>query len=61
MIRALAHAHEWTSALRMGKSLIDIAAKTRHSDSYVRTRAQLAFLAPDIQRAILDGRQRTDP
>ena len=57
MIRALAHAHEWTSALRMGKSLIDIAAKTRHSDSYVRTRAQLAFLAPDIQRAILDGRQ----
>jgi DNA invertase Pin-like site-specific DNA recombinase len=57
MIRALARAHEWTAALRTGKSLIDIAAKTRHSDSYVRTRAQLAFLSPDIQRAILEGRQ----
>jgi len=57
MIRALARAHEWTSALRMGKSLIDIAARTRHSDSYVRTRAQLSFLSPDIQRAILEGRQ----
>lgn len=57
LIRALARAHEWTTALRMGKSLTDIAARTRHSDSYVRTRAQLSFLSPDIQRAILEGRQ----
>jgi site-specific DNA recombinase len=55
MLRALARAHTWTADLRRGKSLNDIAAATSHSDSYVRTRAQLAFLAPAIQRAILDG------
>ena len=57
MQRALARAHIWTADLRRGKSLDGIAAATSHSDSYVRTRAQLAFLAPAIQKAILDGRQ----
>lgn len=65
MLRALNRAHTWTADLRRGKSLNDIAAATSHSDSYVRTRAQLAFLSPAIQKAILDGRQppaaRTDP
>jgi site-specific DNA recombinase len=56
MLRALARAHTWTVDLRRGKSLNEIAAATSHSDSYVRTRAQLAFLAPAIQKAILDGR-----
>jgi len=56
MLRALARAHTWTADLRRGKSLNDIAAATSHSDSYVRTRAQLAFLSPKIQKAILDGR-----
>ena len=57
MLRALARAHIWTADLRCGKSLNDIAAATSHSDSYVRTRAQLAFLSPAIQKAILDGHQ----
>ena len=39
------------------KSLNDIAAATSHSDSYVRTRTQLAFLSPKIQNAILVGSQ----
>ena len=56
MLRALARAHTWTTDLRRGKSLNDIAAATSHSESYVRTRPQLAFLAPKIQKAILDGR-----
>ena len=56
MLRALASAHTWKADLRRGKSLNEIAAATSHSDSYVRTRAQLAFLAPAIQKAILDGR-----
>lgn len=57
MLRALARAHIWTADLRQGKSLSDIAAATSHSESYVRTRAQLAFLAPKIQKAILVGSQ----
>ena len=57
LVRALARAHDWTTDLRKGKPLSAIAAATRHSESYIRTRAQLAFLAPAIQSAILDGRQ----
>ncbi|MEP2507700.1 MAG: hypothetical protein ABJH85_23515 [Paracoccaceae bacterium] len=57
MLRALARAHTWTADLRRGKSLSDIAAATSHSESHVQTRAQLAFLSPKIQRAILVGSQ----
>ncbi len=57
MLRALACAHQWVSDLRKGKLLRDIAAGTSHSEAYVRTRAQLAFLSPAIQQAILAGRQ----
>ena len=57
MLRALARAHQWVSDLRKGKPLRDIAAGTSHSEAYVRTRAQLAFLSPVIQQAILAGRQ----
>lgn len=58
--RALARAHTWTTALRNGTPLSDVAAKTRHSASYIRTRGQLAILSPAIQCAILDGRQPLD-
>ena len=57
LLRALARAHAWTTDLRKGTPLSDLATKTRHSDSFIRTRAQLAILSPAIQRAILDGRQ----
>lgn len=46
--------------MRGGKPHGEIAAATRHSQSYIRTRAQLAYLAPAIQSAILDGRQPAD-
>jgi site-specific DNA recombinase len=57
---ALAQAHAWTRDLLTCKSLCQIATKARHSDSYIRTRAQLTVLSPTIQRAILDGRQPPD-
>jgi hypothetical protein len=60
LLRALSRAHSWVADLRGGKPLGEIAAATRHSESYIRTRAQLAFLAPAIQSAILDGRQPAD-
>ncbi|MCE8524011.1 recombinase family protein [Ruegeria pomeroyi] len=60
LLRALSQAHAWVADLRGGKSLGEIAAATRHSESYVRTRAQLAFLAPAIQSAILEGLQPAD-
>ena len=43
-----------------GTSLIDIARQTGHSKPYLRARLPLAFLAPDVQAAILEGRQPAD-
>ena len=59
LLRALARAHAWTSDLRNGKLLSEIAAATSHSESYIRTRTPIAFLAPAIQISILEGRQPT--
>ena len=57
LLRALVLAHTWAADLRKGKTLGKIAAAANCSEAYVRTRVQLAFLSPAIQRAILDGRQ----
>lgn len=58
--RTLAEAHLWARALRVGTSLIEIARQTGRSEPYIRTRIPLAFLAPKVQAAILDGRQPAD-
>ena len=55
--RTLAEAHLWARALRGGTSLTEIARQTGRSEPYIRTRIPLAFLAPKLQAAILDGRQ----
>lgn len=55
LIRVLADAHRWTAALRSGTPLGEIARREGHADAYIRTRAQLAFLSPRLQTAILDG------
>lgn len=60
LLRALSDAHAWTGALRRGEPLGQIAAATPHSEAYIRTRSQLAFLAPGIQPAILAGRPPSD-
>lgn len=53
--RNLARAHDWAQAIRNGDTLVQIAKRERRSESYIRTRLGLAFLAPQIQRAILEG------
>lgn len=58
--KTLAEAHAWARALRGGTSLTEIARKTGRSEPYIRTRIPLAFLAPRIQEAILDGHQPPD-
>ncbi len=58
--RTLAEAHHWARALRAGTPLTEIARTTGHSEPYIRTRIPLAFLAPKLQAAILDGRQPAD-
>ncbi len=55
--RTLAEAHSWARALRAGTSLTAIARETGRSEPYIRTRIPLAFPAPKLQAAILDGRQ----
>ena len=60
LLRALSQAHFWTAELCKGKPLSEIASATSHSESFIRTRSQLAFLSPAIQSAILEGRQATD-
>ena len=55
LIRTLCDAHRWIAALRSGTPLGEIARREGHAESYIRTRAQLAFLSPKLQQAILDG------
>jgi hypothetical protein len=55
--RTLTEAHLWARALRAGTSLTEIARQTGRSEPYIRARIPLAFLAPKLQAAILDGRQ----
>lgn len=59
LIKALAQAHEWRELIERGEvlTLEQIVERTSHDRSYVRRILKLAFLAPDIQRAILTGRQ----
>ncbi len=60
LIRTLAEAHVWAKSLRAGASLSEITTSTGHSEPYIRSRIALAFLAPKLQAAILDGRQPAD-
>ena len=58
--RTLAEAHAWARALRAGTTLAKIAATTRRYEPYICSRLPLAFLAPRVQTAILDGMQPVD-
>lgn len=59
LIRALARAHDWFGRIVRGEAsgLSDIARAERLSRTYVTCFIYLAFLAPDITKAILEGRQ----
>jgi site-specific DNA recombinase len=60
LLRLLAKAHRWCREMREGTRLTEIAKREGHSDSYIRTRAPLAFLSPKIQAAVLAGTQPPD-
>ncbi len=53
----LIRAHGWARDLKAGIQLIEIARRENVPGAFIRTRAQLAFLSPKIQTAILDGTQ----
>ena len=59
LIKALAQAHDWLERILDGRarSINKIAASERKASSYVGRVLRLAFIAPDIQEAIVEGRQ----
>ena len=59
LIRALARAHRWKRLLEEGRyrSAAEMAEAEGVTRSFVNRLLRLTLLAPDIQEAILDGRQ----
>jgi site-specific DNA recombinase len=59
LIKALVRAHDWRDRLESGaaNSTADLAVQEGCHVRYVRNILTLAFLAPDITEAILEGRQ----
>ena len=59
LIRALARAHRWKRLLEEGRdgSAAEIAEVEGVARSFVNRLLRLALFAPDIQEAILDGKQ----
>ncbi|MEM6658740.1 MAG: hypothetical protein AAF625_11680 [Pseudomonadota bacterium] len=53
----LIRTHGWARDLKAGVQLMEIARRESVPSAFIRTRAQLAFLSPKIQAAILDGTQ----
>ncbi|MBY0558594.1 recombinase family protein [Hyphomicrobium sp.] len=62
LLTAIARAHVWVEELKMGRvcNLNEIAHRHGLPSSYVRSHWPLAFLAPSIISAILEGRQPAD-
>jgi hypothetical protein len=59
LVRALARAHRWNRMLEAGRcrSIAEIAEAEKIGRSFVSRLLDLTLLAPDIQEAILEGRQ----
>lgn len=59
LIKALVKANVWKDMIERGevKSVLELAASINMEAKHCRATLHLAFLAPDIQRAILAGRQ----
>jgi DNA invertase Pin-like site-specific DNA recombinase len=60
LVRGLSRAHALVRSAKADPDLTlsELAGASSRADSYVRRLARLAFLAPDIQQAIVEGRQR---
>jgi site-specific DNA recombinase len=57
LVKALAWARDLRRRLEHGKSLNELAREDRCSRPYVSSLIRLAYLAPDITRAIVNGTQ----
>jgi hypothetical protein len=60
LIRALARAHRWRRLIEDGtyRSAVEIAEAEKITRSFVNRLLRITLLAPNIQEAILDGRQQ---
>ena len=59
LMRALARAHRWKRLLEEGRyrSAAEVAEAESVTRSFINRLLRLTLLAPDIQEAMLDGRQ----
>lgn len=57
LIRNIAKAHVWFARIRAGETFSDIAEKESASKRRIQQIVVLAFLAPDIIRSAMDGKQ----
>ncbi|AUH64143.1 recombinase family protein [Paracoccus zhejiangensis] len=57
LVAALGRAHRWLAKLRAGHDIASLARADHLSEGCLRVHLQLAFLAPVIQEAILNGTQ----
>jgi DNA invertase Pin-like site-specific DNA recombinase len=57
LIRNIARAHIWFESIRAGQTFDEIAAAAGTSKRRVQDMVGLAFLAPDMVRQVLEGRQ----
>jgi site-specific DNA recombinase len=62
LLRVIARAHSWFAGLTSGgaASIPKIAAREKLGERYVRRLVRVAFLAPRIVEAVVEGRQPVD-
>ena len=59
LIKNIGKAHVWYQKIKRGITIQQIAEKENTSTTMVRQRINLAFIAPDLVRQIVDGKQPT--
>ncbi|MBT8412501.1 MAG: recombinase family protein, partial [Octadecabacter sp.] len=57
LIANIAKAHAWFELIKSGQTLDQVAASEQTSKRRIQQMIELAFLAPDIIRDVLDGKQ----
>ncbi|WP_299877793.1 hypothetical protein [uncultured Sulfitobacter sp.] len=57
LIKNIAKAHVWYERIKAGETFSDIAATETTSKRRIQQMIDLAFLAPDILRDVIEGKQ----